>query len=125
MKLLIIDDNANIRRLYREEFEEEGYEVITAGSGKWALMLFEHERPDIVTLDTFMHDIDGKILLKKIKELSPQTPVIISSSYDCTNDFELWTSDACVLKSADLTELKGKIRDISEKVNERELGHIS
>ena len=49
MKLLIVDDDANIQRLYKEELEEEGYEVCIAGTGKEALEMFESEKPDVVT----------------------------------------------------------------------------
>ena len=47
MKLLIVDDDKNIQRFYKEELEEEGYEVIIANTGKDALELFEKENPDI------------------------------------------------------------------------------
>ena len=60
MKLLIVDDDANIQRLYKEELEEEGYDIVIASTGKDALEMFEKENPDIVTLDILMPDIDGK-----------------------------------------------------------------
>jgi DNA-binding response OmpR family regulator len=67
MKLLIVDDDTNIQRLYKEELEEEGYEVVVATTGKDALAMFEEENPDIVTLDILMPDIDG-ISLKNERE---------------------------------------------------------
>lgn len=116
MKILVVDDDMLILRLYKEELEEEKYEVVTAGSGKKALELFEKENPDIVTLDILMPDIDGKNLLRKMKEQRPQTPVIMSTAYDYVDDIKVWTSDsdAYVVKSSDLSELKSTIKKVIE-----------
>jgi DNA-binding response OmpR family regulator len=112
MKLLIVDDDANIQRLYKEELEEEGYEVIIASTGKDALELFEKEKPDIVTLDILMPDIDGISLLRKMKEQRPNIPIIMSTAYDYRDDFAVWASEAYIVKSADLSELKNTIRNL-------------
>jgi DNA-binding response OmpR family regulator len=109
VKVLIIDDDMNIQRLFREELEEEGYEVFTAGTGRKALFLLEMESPDIVSLDILMPDIDGRSLLRQIKKQSPDTPVIMTSAYDYRDDFKVLTSEAYVVKSSDLKELKGTI----------------
>ncbi|MGC8938078.1 MAG: response regulator, partial [Thermodesulfovibrio sp.] len=59
MKILVVDDEKNILMLYKAELEDEGYKVITANSGREAIELFESEKPDMVTLDIMMPDIDG------------------------------------------------------------------
>jgi DNA-binding response OmpR family regulator len=116
MKLLIVDDDLNIQRLYKEELEEEGYDVIIASSGKDALEMFEKENPDIVTLDILMPDIDGISLLRKMKEQRPNIPIIMSTAYDYRDDFAVWASEAYIVKSSDLSELKKTIEKlISEK----------
>ncbi len=116
MKLLIVDDDLNIQRLYKEELEEEGYDVVIASSGKDALEMFEKENPDIVTLDILMPDIDGISLLRKMKELRPNIPIIMSTAYDYRDDFAVWASEAYIVKSSDLSELKKTIEKlISEK----------
>ena len=114
LKILIVDDDPHILRLYEEELKEEGYGVVTAGTGQEALELFEKENPDIVVLDILMPDIDGKSLLKKMKDQQLQTPVIISTAYDYQDDFEDWASraDAYVVKSSDPSELKRAIKKI-------------
>ncbi len=112
MKLLIVDDDTGIQRLYKDELEEEGYEVIIAGTGKDALELFEKENPDIVTLDILMPDIDGISLLRKMKEQRPKTPIIMSTAYDYRDDFAVWASEAYIVKSADLEELKKTIKKL-------------
>lgn len=112
MKLLIVDDDKNIQRLYKEELEEEGYEVIIADTGKDALEIFEKENPDIVTLDILMPDIDGISLLRKMKEKRPNTPIIMSTAYDYRDDFAVWASEAYIVKSSDLGELKSMIKKL-------------
>ncbi|MBC8412943.1 MAG: response regulator [Nitrospira sp.] len=113
MKLLIVDDDINIQRLYQEELEEEGYDVIVATTGKDALEIFQNENPDIVTLDILMPDIDGISLLRKMKEQRPETPIIMSTAYDYRDDFAVWASEAYIVKSSDLTELKKMIKKLT------------
>ena len=110
MKILIVDDDLNIQRFYKEELEEEGYEVVIAGTGKDALKMFEKENPDIVTLDILIPDIDGISLLRKMKEQRPDIPVIMSTAYDYRDDFAVWASEAYIIKSSDLSELKRTIK---------------
>ena len=115
MKLLIVDDDANIQRLYKEELEEEGYEIVIASTGKDALEMFEKENPDIVTLDILMPDIDGISLLRKMKEKRPDIPIIMSTAYDYRDDFAVWASEAYIVKSSDLGELKKTIKKLISK----------
>ena len=112
MKLLVVDDDLNIQRLYKEELEEEGYEVIIATTGKEALEIFAKEKFDIVTLDILMPDIDGISLLRKMKEQRPNIPIIMSTAYDYRDDFAVWASEAYIVKSSDLGELKNTIKKL-------------
>jgi len=112
MKIMVVDDDAHILRLYREELEEEGYEVVVAGTGKDAMALFEKESPDLVTLDILMPDIDGITLLRRMKELKPRTPIIMSTAYDYKDDFAVWASEAYLIKTMDLAELKKTIKEL-------------
>ncbi len=115
MKLLIVDDDTNIQRLYKEELEEEGYDVTVATTGTNALELFQKENFDIVTLDILMPDIDGISLLRKMKEQKPDIPIIMSTAYDYRDDFAVWASEAYIVKSSDLGELKKTIKKLLDK----------
>jgi DNA-binding response OmpR family regulator len=115
MKILVVDDDHHIQRLYKEELEEEGYEVVVATTGAEALELFEKENPDIVTLDILMPDIDGISLLRKMKEQQPKIPIIMSTAYDYRDDFAVWASEAYIVKSSDLNELKSVIKKFAKK----------
>lgn len=116
MKLLIVDDDTNIQRLYKEELEEEGYDIVIASTGKDALEMFERENPDIVTLDILMPDIDGISLLRKMKEQRPNIPIIMSTAYDYRDDFAVWASEAYIVKSSDLSELKSTIKKLVKEM---------
>jgi DNA-binding response OmpR family regulator len=115
MKILIVDDDQNILRLYKEELEDEGYIVVTASNGQEAIERFEKEDPDLVTLDILLPDIDGIKLLRQMKEKKPRLPIIMSTAYDYRDDFAVWASEAYIVKSSDMTELKATIKKLMEK----------
>jgi DNA-binding response OmpR family regulator len=115
MKILVVDDDLHIQRLYKEEFEDEGYEVAVASNGKEAMEMFEKENPDIVTLDILLPDIDGIRILRQMKEKNPKIPVIMSTAYDYRDDFAVWASEAYIVKSSDLDELKSMIKNLLNK----------
>jgi DNA-binding response OmpR family regulator len=115
MKILVVDDDLHIQRLYKEEFEEEGYEVVIASNGKEAIEMFDKEVPDLVTLDILLPDVDGIRLLRQMKEKRPKVPIIMSTAYDYRDDFAVWASEAYIVKSSDLDELKSMIKKLIEK----------
>ncbi len=111
-KLLIVDDEKNLRMLYKTEFEVEGYSVDTAPDAQEALGMFERERYDLVILDIKMPGMDGVEALGKFLGRDNKIPVIINSAYDSYKDnFMSWAADSYVIKSADLTELKQKVKE--------------
>ena len=112
MKILIVDDDQNILRLYKEELEEEGYTIVTASNGQEAIERFDQEDPDLVTLDILLPDIDGIKLLRQMKEKKPRLPIIMSTAYDYRDDFAVWASEAYIVKSSDMTELKATIKKL-------------
>lgn len=115
MKILVVDDEKNILKLYQAELEDEGYSVVTANSGREALEVFDKENPDIVTLDILMPDMDGIQVLRQMKEKRSNVPVIMLTAYDYRDDFSVWISDAYVVKSSDLTSLKNTIKQLINK----------
>jgi CheY-like chemotaxis protein len=115
-KILVVDDEENIRLLYQEELEEEGYTVEVAAHGQEALEKVNAFQPDLVTLDIRMPGMDGVETLRKIREVQRDLPVILCSAYgEYKQDLTTWASDAYVIKTSDLTELKGTIRTLLSK----------
>ncbi|HSQ78205.1 MAG TPA: response regulator, partial [Nitrospirota bacterium] len=80
-KILVVDDEANIRELYREELEDMGYEVTTVADGAEALAVIDTTKFDLVTLDMRMPDVDGIETLRKMKEKDSTLPVVICTAY--------------------------------------------
>jgi len=114
--VLVVDDEESIRFLYREELEEEGYTVITAADGEEALRKVRSDKPDLITLDIRMPGMDGIEVLQRIREMDKEIPVIMSTAYgEYRNDFNVWASDAYVIKTANLGELKETIKRLLDE----------
>ena len=110
-RILLVDDEEGIQLLYREEFEEEGFEVTTAYNGAEALEQFSQELPDLVILDINMPGMNGIEVLRRMKEINPNLPVILSSAYpEYKQDLSTWASEDYIVKSANMDELKNAVR---------------
>jgi CheY-like chemotaxis protein len=108
--ILLADDEEGIQLLYREEFEDEGYQVVAALNGKQALEKFTAKLPDLVILDINMPDMNGIEVLRRMKELHPEIPVILCSAYpEYKEDLGAWASEEYIVKSADMDELKAAV----------------
>ncbi len=106
-KILVVDDEENIRLLYRDELTEEGYKVEPAANGLDALAKIETFRPDLVTLDVKMPGLDGIEVLRRIREKNRSLPVMLLTAFgEFRQDFNTWASDAYIVKSHDTAELK-------------------
>lgn len=78
MKLLIVDDSSIMRRTIESHLNGQSIEIVgTASNGIEALQIVKEKRPDAVTLDITMPEMDGLTCLEKILEIAPQTKVMI------------------------------------------------
>jgi DNA-binding response OmpR family regulator len=112
-KILVVDDEENIRELYRDELAEEGYRIELAENGQEALSKLESFRPDLVTLDVMMPGMDGIEVLRQIREKNPSIPVLLLTAFgEFRQDFNTWASDAYIVKSADVSELKQTVKKL-------------
>ena len=112
-KILVVDDEANIRELYREELTDMGYDVTTVNDGIQALEAMDRTRFDLVTLDMRMEKMDGIETLRKMKEKDSTLPVVICTAYEeYKHDFGSWCSDAYVVKSSDTAQLRETVKKI-------------
>jgi DNA-binding response OmpR family regulator len=75
-RILVVDDDPDIRGLLRELLDRRGFSVLEAGDGQEALRAFYDERPDLVVLDVQMPGLDGWKTLERIRELS-DVPVVM------------------------------------------------
>ena len=117
-KILLVDDNSQIRSAYRNKLIEDGFNVIEAQSGTEAFMRLQEMRFDLVVLDLWMEGIDGfKILhLMKVNPRLKDIPVIILSARNTTADLEkafaLGAKDYMVKISTSPAKLVEKIKEI-------------
>lgn len=112
-KILLVDDEESIQLLYHEEFQDEGYEVISALNGEEALEKYKESPPDLVILDIQMPGMNGIEVLRQMKMMNPEIPVILSSAYhEYKQDLGAWASDEYVVKSADIDELKRAVKKL-------------
>jgi two-component system nitrogen regulation response regulator NtrX len=79
--VLIVDDEEGIRESLGGIFEDEGYVVLTAGSGEETLRVLKDQSPDVILLDVWLKGIDGIQTLKEIKKQKPDLPVIMISGH--------------------------------------------
>lgn len=80
-KILLIDDEQDIVRVLSMSLKSDGYEVVSALSGKEGLDVFNKESPDIVLTDIKMPGMDGLEVLKEVKNINPETEVIIITGH--------------------------------------------
>src|SRR5438132_10913367 len=77
-KVLIVEDNPDVRRLYAIGLNQRGYEVKLAANGAEAVERIAHEKPDVILLDWVMPLMDGGEVLNK---LSSEVPIIVISGH--------------------------------------------
>ena len=76
-KLLVVDDEADIREFARNFFKRRGVDVLTASGGNEALTIIEKEKPNLVLLDVRMEEITGIEVLRKIRASNNSVKVIM------------------------------------------------
>ncbi|WP_286749360.1 response regulator, partial [Sphingopyxis sp. SCN 67-31] len=78
-KILIIEDDAHIRRLLQATLQRAGHQVSEADSARQAMALFDIERPDVVLLDLGLPDRDGLELIEPLRLRSNATLIVVSA----------------------------------------------
>lgn len=82
MKLLVVDDNADTRKLIRSIMKPRGHDVLESGSGSEALALYATYRPDCVLMDVEMPGVDGIEATAMMKTKYPDARVVILTMFD-------------------------------------------
>ena len=119
-RLLIIDDEANIRLLYAQELGDDGHEVVTAATVSEALSRLNEQTFDLVILDIKLKSESGLDLLQQIVKERHNLPVILCSAFSCyKDDFSAWLADGYVVKSSNIEELKMSVDKVLGKKSHR------
>ncbi len=75
-KILVIDDEAHIRRVLEVKLRNRGYQVMIAKNGEEGLHIIEHQQPDVVITDIMMPHLDGQSLCEKVNHMKEERPFL-------------------------------------------------
>ena len=116
-RILVVDDERDIRELIRFYLLKEGYEVLEACNGKEAMQIFENEYIDLGVIDVMMPIMDGFTLVEQLKRFK-DIPVIMltakAESKDTLHGFSVGADDY-VIKPFDPSELMARIKAVLKR----------
>ena len=118
MKVLVVEDDPDIRELLTLYFAAKGYEVATANDGQEALAQMQRIQPDLMLLDVVLPKLDGWGVLTAVRALST-IPVILLTSLDDTEDVIKGLSlgaDDYLCKPFEIRELEARIQSIIRRL---------
>jgi DNA-binding response OmpR family regulator len=111
--ILVVEDERNLRAMYAQELEAEGYAVIAVPDASTAKATCKENKIDLAILDIKLDGPSGIDVLQHLAKEHRGVKVIINTAYPAyKNDFQTWSADAYVVKSSDLDELKSKVREL-------------
>ena len=114
-RLLVVDDEPNIRDLLAASLRFAGFEVVAAADGNEALKLAGEYHPDLVVLDSMLPDMDGFTVLRRLRSAGPRVPVLFLTARDDMADKVQGLTvggDDYVTKPFSLDEVVARIRAI-------------
>ena len=114
-RILIIDDEIIIRKLFTRLLTREKYKVLTASNGKKGIETVEKEKLDLVILDLKMPGIDGIEVLKRIKEINKNIRVIIITAFGTiksASDALNLGADDFISKPFDIAKIRMTIKNV-------------
>ena len=83
-RILVVDDNEDLRSTIQALLQADGFEVAVAGNGQAALALHQSHPADVVITDLFMPDKDGIETIVELRKLSPQLKIVAISGWTST-----------------------------------------
>lgn len=113
-RLLVVEDEAPVRRMLRDVFQSFGYDVVVAASGAEALRLFADGIYDAVVTDLVMPGMTGWEVVARLRHAAPDVPVVMLTGSVPDIDFERVRRERITLvqKPATLTRLRAVLRDV-------------
>ena len=85
-KILLVDDNMELVRMIRDILRRSGYRnIVTAGSVREGIRVFQEQKPDLAVLDVMLPDGDGFVLFERLRQISP-VPILFLSARDEDRD---------------------------------------
>lgn len=122
-RLLVVDDEPNIRELLSASLRYAGFEVEIAADGREALALAESFRPDLLVLDVMMPGLDGFGVVRRMRQAGRHTPVLFLTARDAAEDKVSGLTlggDDYVTKPFSLDEVVARIRAVLRRTGGRQ-----
>ena len=112
MKVLLVDDDATLRRTLGIGLRAEGHEVLIAADGRSALQALREDKPDIVVLDLGLPDVSGVEVLRRLRAWSTIPVVVLSARAESTEKVQALDlgADDYVTKPFGMEELLARVR---------------
>jgi two-component system cell cycle sensor histidine kinase/response regulator CckA len=115
--ILVVDDEAEIRKLVGAMVSQAGYTILTADSGEHALVLYKNNKGpiDLLITDVIAPGMSGPMLADKLTELQPDLKVLYISGYDNTHVVQKYVVEkghALLSKPFTVEEMKNKVREM-------------
>ncbi len=116
-RVLLVDDDAALRELYRAVLRDAGYDVECVATGAAAVARCQRQPPpEVLVVDIQLEDTDGLTVMRRVLEILPDLPVVIHSAYvGYKGDFSAWCADAYVVKSTDCSKLARCLAQVLER----------
>ncbi|WP_010551140.1 response regulator transcription factor [Brachybacterium paraconglomeratum] len=119
-RLLVVDDEPNIRDLLATSLRFAGFEVFTASSGNEAIREATEHQPDLVVLDVMLPDMDGFTVTRRLRDRGEQYPILFLTAKDETQDKVAGLTvggDDYVTKPFSLEEVVARIRAVLRRTH--------
>ena len=112
-KILVIEDESEFRRIYRESLETDGYAVVTERTHLAGLDAMERHSPDMVLYDVGEENMDALDAMQRMQDHCPRIPVVLVVRRQAARrSFLRSAADAYVTRSSDTKPLRNKIRQL-------------
>lgn len=126
-RVLVVDDEENIRFLLDSALRHFGFEVETAATGREALRRITDQAPDLVVLDVMLPDLDGFEITRRLRRDGITVPILFLTARDSTDDTVHGLTlggDDYVTKPFSLEELVARVRTVLRRTGETDRGSV-
>ncbi len=127
MRLLLADDDDNLRLMLEAALRHTGYDVTAVSSGREALAVATETSPDLLVLDVMMPDLDGFEVCRRLRAEGRRTPVVFLTARDATEDKVRGLTlggDDYVVKPFSLDELVARTDAVLRRTGAQRVGAV-
>ena len=127
MRILLVEDEEQIRKLVKMNLELEGYEVVSVDNGRKAIDIIEGQHFDLMILDIMLPEVDGFQICQKVRLTNTKVGIIILSAKDTSNDRITglkYGADDYLTKPFNLEELLLRVSNLLKRSSEESVNEL-